>query len=93
MMLDREMERLGEADAIAGRPLRTSKLPAGAQRQQPRLRGDAGKMVVVMDVNVPAEAVQVAVDDSPATAAAASSGSTPGCGVMRKSAMMSVSLG
>jgi hypothetical protein len=28
--------------------------------------------------------VQVAVEDSPATAAAASIGSTPGCGVIRK---------
>src|ERR1700761_4479314 len=37
--------------------------------------------------------VQVAVDDSPATAAAASSGSTPGCGVMRKSAITSVACG
>ena len=37
--------------------------------------------------------VQVAVDDSPATAAAASIGSTPSCGVMRNSARMSVSFG
>ena len=37
--------------------------------------------------------VQVAVEDSPATAAAASSGSTPSCGVMRKSASTSVSVG
>src|SRR5690606_40302009 len=37
--------------------------------------------------------VQVAVDDSPATAAAASSGSTPSCGVMRNSAITSVSRG
>ena len=37
--------------------------------------------------------VQVAVDDSPATAAAASSESTPSCGVMRNMAMTSVSLG
>ena len=28
--------------------------------------------------------VQVAVEDSPATAAVASTGSTPGCGVIRK---------
>src|SRR5665647_925826 len=37
--------------------------------------------------------VQVAVDDSPATAAAASIGSTPSCGVMRKTASTSVSFG
>ncbi|MOA49865.1 hypothetical protein D3C78_1728050 [compost metagenome] len=37
--------------------------------------------------------VQVAVEDSPATAAAASTGSTPSCGVMRNSASRSVSLG
>ena len=37
--------------------------------------------------------VQVAVELSPATAAAASIGSTPSCGVMRNRAMMSVSLG
>ncbi len=37
--------------------------------------------------------VHVAVDDSPATAAAASSGSTPSWGVIRKSASRSVSRG
>ena len=37
--------------------------------------------------------VQVAVELSPATAALASMGSTPSCGVTRKSAMRSVSLG
>ncbi len=37
--------------------------------------------------------VQVAVDDSPATAAPASSGGTPGWGVTRNAAMVSVSLG
>ena len=37
--------------------------------------------------------VQVAVEDSPATAAPASSGGTPSCGVIRKAASTSVSLG
>jgi hypothetical protein len=37
--------------------------------------------------------VQVPVDDSAATAAAASSRGTPGCGVILKHARMSVSLG
>ena len=37
--------------------------------------------------------VHVAVLDSPATAAAASSGATPGCGVMRKAHRTSVSFG
>ena len=37
--------------------------------------------------------VQVAVEDSPATAAAASIGSTPGCGVIRNAARMSESSG
>jgi hypothetical protein len=37
--------------------------------------------------------VHVAVEDSPATAAEASIGSTPSCGVTRNSAMMSVSFG
>src|SRR3979409_984965 len=37
--------------------------------------------------------VQVAVLDSPATAAAASTGSTPSCGVMRNRQTVSVALG
>src|SRR3984893_500194 len=37
--------------------------------------------------------VQVAVEDSPATAAEASIGSTPSCGVTRNSAVMAVSFG
>ena len=54
------------------------------------LRRDTCRHAVSRSVHT---TVQVAVELSPATAAAASVGSTPSCGVTRKSAMTSVSFG
>ena len=61
--------------------------------QRPITEADASGLAAELARYQEVYGVQVAVLDSPATAAPASSGGTPSCGVMRKAHRMSVSFG
>jgi Transposase, Mutator family len=67
--------------------------PKIVKKRQRRFVGFDEKILALYSRGLSVRDIEAHLEDSPATAAAASSGSTPGCGVTRNAARMSLSVG